>query len=84
MSEPGGRILVVDDEEVMRDVLLTLLHGAGYDVELAADGASGLALARSGSFDAAVVDVMLPDVSGRSTRNSLARPVPDISLSAAS
>ena len=64
MKEPGGRILVVDDEEVMRDVLMTLLHGAGYDVELAADGASGLALARSGGFEAAVVDVMLPDISG--------------------
>jgi DNA-binding NtrC family response regulator len=57
-------ILVIDDEEVMRDVLGTLLRQAGYKVTLAADGQEGLALARKHSFDAAVVDVMLPEVSG--------------------
>ena len=57
-------ILVVDDEEVMRDVIGTLLGEAGYRVTLASDGAEGLALARKGSFDAAIVDVMLPEMSG--------------------
>ena len=42
-------ILVVDDEEVMRDVMSTLLAEAGYRVTLASDGAEGLALARKGS-----------------------------------
>ena len=57
-------ILVVDDEEVMRDVLGSLLAQAGYQVSLAAGGAEGMALARRGVFDAAVVDVMLPEVGG--------------------
>jgi two-component system response regulator PilR (NtrC family) len=57
-------ILVVDDEEVMRDVLQTLLGRAGYEVILAANGAEGLALARQRVFDAAIVDVMLPEMGG--------------------
>jgi two-component system response regulator PilR (NtrC family) len=57
-------ILVVDDEEVMRDVLAPLLGEAGYEVALADTGTLGLALARKQSFDAAIVDVMLPDTSG--------------------
>ncbi|HKC14310.1 MAG TPA: response regulator, partial [Vicinamibacteria bacterium] len=57
-------ILVVDDEEVMRDVLGSLLTEAGYHVALAQDGAEGLALAKKGGFHAAIVDVMLPEVGG--------------------
>ncbi len=57
-------ILVVDDEEVMRDVLETLLTKAGYKVTLAEDGVQGIALARKHSFDAAIVDVMLPEMGG--------------------
>ena len=67
----GGRavtdtasILVVDDEEVMRDVLQSLLTQAGYAVTLAEDGPKGLALARKQTFDAAIVDVMLPEMGG--------------------
>ena len=62
--ESLGTILVVDDEEVMRDVLQTLLTEAGYDVVLAEDGAAGLALARKKSFDAVILDVMLPELGG--------------------
>jgi two-component system response regulator PilR (NtrC family) len=57
-------ILVVDDEEVMRDVLQTLLSQAGYQVALAEDGDRGLALARKHAYDAAIVDVMLPQMGG--------------------
>ena len=39
-------VLVIDDEEVMRDVLQSLLEEAGYRVTLAHDGIEGLALAR--------------------------------------
>ncbi|HEV8530850.1 MAG TPA: response regulator, partial [Methylomirabilota bacterium] len=60
----GQSILVVDDEEVMRDVLNSLLGEAGFKVTLAEDGAEGLALARRHGFDAAIVDVMLPDMGG--------------------
>jgi two-component system response regulator PilR (NtrC family) len=66
-------VLVIDDEEVMRDVLQTLLSDAGYRVTLAHDGAEGLALARKGAFDAAIVDVMLPEVGGLEVLQELKR-----------
>ncbi len=67
------RILVVDDEEVMRDVLQTLLDQAGYSVTLAENGPQGLALARRQAFDAAIVDVMLPEMSGLEVLDELKR-----------
>ncbi len=59
-----GSILVVDDEDIMREILETLLTREGYDVRLAASGAEGLELARSLPFDAAIVDVMMPGMDG--------------------
>jgi DNA-binding NtrC family response regulator len=58
------RILVVDDEEVMRDVLASVLTQAGYQVDLAEDGEQGLELSRKRSYAAAIVDVTLPQVHG--------------------
>jgi two-component system response regulator PilR (NtrC family) len=71
-------ILVIDDEEVMRDVLHTLLGQAGYRVTLAADGPQGLALARQQTFDAAVVDVMLPEMGGIEVLEELRRIDPEL------
>jgi DNA-binding NtrC family response regulator len=64
MGTANGSVLVIDDEEVMREVLETLLSRDGYDVHVAPDGFAGLELARSKSFDAAVVDVMMPGMDG--------------------
>ena len=61
---PGRAVLVIDDEEVMRDVLQTLLQRAGYAVQTANGGAEGLTLARRHPFDAVIVDVMMPDIDG--------------------
>lgn len=73
-----GTILVVDDEEVMRDVLERLLVQAGYQVGLAESGPDGLALARRQSFDAAIVDVMLPEMGGLEVLEELKRSDPDL------
>ncbi|MGE0446629.1 MAG: sigma-54-dependent transcriptional regulator [Vicinamibacterales bacterium] len=67
----SGTILVIDDEEIMREILEALLTREGYEVRLAADGAEGLELARAGSFDAAVVDVMMPGMDGIATLDEL-------------
>jgi DNA-binding NtrC family response regulator len=66
-----GSILVIDDEEIMREVLDALLSREGYDVRLADSGASGLELARSMPFDAAIVDVMMPGMDGISVLDEL-------------
>jgi DNA-binding NtrC family response regulator len=70
-------VLVVDDEEVMRDVLQSLLTEAGYAVSVAEAGPQGLALARKGGFDAAIVDVMLPEMGGLEVLEELKRIDPD-------
>jgi DNA-binding NtrC family response regulator len=64
-------VLVVDDEEVMREILESVLAADGHRVTTATTGEEGLALARSQSFDAAVVDVMLPGIDGIETMQEL-------------
>jgi DNA-binding NtrC family response regulator len=60
----NASILVVDDEEIMREILETLLVREGYTVRLASDGAEGLELARTLPFDAVIVDMMMPRMDG--------------------
>ncbi len=63
MSE-AGKVLVIDDEEIMREILESVLRSAGYVVKLAASGEEGLAIVAREPIDLAIVDVMLPDCSG--------------------
>ncbi len=70
-TRSSGSILVIDDEEVMREILETLLSREGYDVRLASSGAEGLELARSMPFDGAIVDIMMPDLDGIATLDEL-------------
>jgi len=58
------RILLVDDEERMVAALRRGLAAEGFVVESATDGTAGLQLAQHGDFDAVVLDVMLPGLSG--------------------
>src|SRR4026209_2077435 len=60
----NGSVLVVDDEEIMREILDALLVREGYHVRLASSAEEGLDLARSFPFDAAIVDVMMPGMDG--------------------
>jgi two-component system OmpR family response regulator len=58
------RILVVEDEAAMARSLARGLQAEGYSVDVAADGEEGLERARSGDFDAVVLDLMLPKLNG--------------------
>jgi two-component system response regulator MprA len=58
------RLLVVDDDRALRDVLRRALTLAGYDVRLAESGASALAEVAGTAPDAVVLDVGLPDIDG--------------------
>jgi DNA-binding NtrC family response regulator len=60
----NGSILVVDDEDIMREILEKLLTREGYHVRVAASGEEGLELAKSFPFDAVIVDVMMPGMDG--------------------
>ena len=63
MSE-SGKIVVIDDEESVRDVVRAYLEKDGFTVYVAANGRDGLALAERSKPDLIVLDLMLPDVSG--------------------
>ncbi len=58
------RILLVEDNEMNRDMLSRRLQRRGYEVEAATDGRAGLELARTGGFDLILMDLSLPEVDG--------------------
>ncbi|MBX9245800.1 response regulator transcription factor [Actinotalea ferrariae] len=62
--EPEARLVVVDDEPTIRELLTTSLRFAGFEVHAAGDGAAALALVRDLEPDLVVLDVMLPDMDG--------------------
>ena len=58
------RILIVDDEPSVTDLLAYNFRRAHYEVEVAADGAAALRLARENSPDLILLDLMLPEIDG--------------------
>lgn len=65
MNQPCARILVVDDEAVIRRTLETMLRRQGYAVWTAADAQEAFTWLREGAFDLLLIDLMLPgSVSG--------------------
>jgi DNA-binding NtrC family response regulator len=58
------RILVIDDEHFIRDLLVDFFGKSAYSVVAAEDGEHGIAQCRAGRFDAALVDLKMPDQTG--------------------
>ncbi|WP_295580350.1 response regulator transcription factor [uncultured Oscillibacter sp.] len=58
------KILVVDDEKTLVKGMKFNLENEGYQVECAYDGAAAVELAREGTFDLVILDVMMPEVDG--------------------
>jgi len=63
-SPPEAKLLVVEDEPNIRELLATSLRFAGFEVHVAADGATALKQASTHHPDLVVLDVMLPDMDG--------------------
>jgi two-component system OmpR family response regulator len=87
MPDSGTTVLIVEDEDDIRNLLALNLKRAGFAVLTAPDGETGLALADATDFDAAIVDVMLPKLDGISLVKRLRaarRPIPVLFLSAKS
>jgi two-component system OmpR family response regulator len=64
VDQPKTRVLVVDDEPNITDLVSTALKYEGFDVEVAADGRSALAQGQRFRPELMVLDVMLPDLDG--------------------
>jgi CheY-like chemotaxis protein len=58
------KILVVEDDEFLRELYEELLKGEGYEVSVAVDGEEGLNKISAGGFDLVLLDIMLPKMDG--------------------
>ena len=79
MEQIKKRILIVEDERDIAEILKYNVEKQGYEAEVANDGEKGLALGLSGTFDLILLDVMLPKVDGfeicRRVRSRLETPI---------
>ena len=66
MSDPR-RVLVVDDQDDIREMARLVLAGAGYEVVTASSGREALGLARASSFDLVLLDINMPELDGWAT-----------------
>ena len=72
------RVLVVDDESTLSDLLSMALRYEGWDVRTAADGLTAVRTAREFRPDAVILDVMLPDLDGLEVLRRLSAGTPDV------
>lgn len=71
MTEPASKILVVDDNPEIREIIQILLKGEGFEVIPAADGAAAQELLDRHDFDLMILDIMLPGMNGYQTCQKL-------------
>lgn len=79
-AEFGARLLVVEDDRQLSELLVELFTSENYRVDVALDGHTGLHLALSREYDALVIDRMLPAIEGldlvtRIRRHGITRPI---------
>jgi len=72
-DEHTGRLLIVDDESMNRELLRRWLARSGYEVAEAADGRTALRMIEEQSFDLVLLDVMMPDLDGIETLGAIRR-----------
>lgn len=77
-DKPEARLLVVDDESSIRELLGTSLRFAGFEVQVAANGNEALQAADQFQPDLVVLDIMLPDMNGYTVLRRLRAKSPDI------
>ncbi|MEX2454672.1 MAG: response regulator [Rhodospirillaceae bacterium] len=62
-----GKILVIDDDDMVRDLLMETLRRADYDVDIANNGAEGLKHFEDTRYDLVVTDILMPEKEGIET-----------------
>lgn len=78
------RILVVDDDTQVRDLLGQILQRAGYEVVLASDGESACELFRKSPTDVIITDMVMPEKAGVETIMELRTDFPEVKIIAIS
>ena len=75
MSE-AAKVLVIDDDEIVRNSISTTLRNAGYNVETAENGAKAIAKSETGFYNLALIDIRLPDMEGTELLKKLKETTP--------
>jgi CheY-like chemotaxis protein len=86
-TEMKGRILMMEDEEIFRDMFGGKLIDDGYEVDFAKEGTEAIKKAATGSYDLFIVDMVMPNITGdeivaKLKREEKTKNVPIIVLSA--
>lgn len=75
----GARILIVDDEETIREIETALLSAEGYECMQASDGEKALAILNSGEkFDLVISDVLMPGMDGFTLLGKVKKRYPEL------
>jgi len=74
------KIVIIDDEEDIRDVLTMALEDAGYEVQSAPDGAAGIRLCKTLSAQIVITDIRMPGMDGLEVLETIKRINPDIEV----
>jgi CheY-like chemotaxis protein len=78
------RILLIDDEEPVRDMMRQTLERAGYEVTEAEDGRRGMAQLRQQPVDLVITDILMPEQEGIETIRMLRKEFPQVKILAIS
>ena len=79
-----NRVLVIDDNEDVRNLIQLALQAEGFDVSVASNGHDGMSLLRKQVADVVVTDILMPEQDGIETIAELRRDFPDVKIIAIS
>jgi CheY-like chemotaxis protein len=78
------KILIIDDDTLVREAAQVMLRARGYDVTAKQDGKSGIAAIRAEKFDVVIVDLFMPHMDGLSVMQAIREVDPKVPMIAAS
>jgi CheY-like chemotaxis protein len=81
---PRKTVLVVDDDPCFRDLIVSILCRAGYQVDEVADGAEAILLARKRQVDLLITDIVMPNREGIETIQYFSKELPNVPIVAVS
>ncbi|HRZ40752.1 MAG TPA: response regulator [Candidatus Omnitrophota bacterium] len=79
-----ARILIIDDEQDIRVLLRDLFKGAGYEVEIAANGKEAMDFCKDKQVDLMITDIIMPEMEGVETIGNFVKMFPEIKIIAIS
>jgi CheY-like chemotaxis protein len=79
-----ARILIIDDDDAVRRTAMIVLQARGFDAVAVDNGQAGVDAVKAGGFDAAIVDLFMPDMDGLTTTRTIRQHSPNMPIVAVS